>query len=194
MTKANPHEVTRLLKAWSAGEEGAVENLFPLVYGELRRVARRFLEGERQGHTLQATALVHEAYLRLVDQRQVEWQERSHFYSIAARIMRRILVDHARRHRSVKRGRDHEKVPLEEAVEVAQERPDDLVALDDALASLAEIDPDKAAVVELRFFGGLTIEATADTLGCSRSTVIRQWQIGRAWLYDALKGSAPLES
>jgi len=194
MTKANPQEVTRLLQAWSAGEEGAVEDLFPLVYGELRRVARRFLEGERPGHTLQATALVHEAYIRLVDQREVEWQERSHFYSIAARIMRRILVDHARRHKSVKRGRDYEKLPLEEAFEVAQQRPYDLVALDDALTSLAQLDAQKAAVVELRFFGGLSIDDTADALGCSRSTVIRQWQVGRAWLYDALKGSAPLDS
>lgn len=193
MRNGEPREVTRLLQAWSAGEEEALHRLFPLVYEELRRTARRFLAGERPGHTLQATALVHEAYFRLVDQRRVQWKERSHFYSIAARLMRRILVDHARAHGSVKRGREQRWLPLDEATEVAEWRPDDLVALDDALASLAHIDPQKAAIVELRFFGGLSIDETADVLGCSRPTVIRHWRVARAWLYDALKGPASLE-
>lgn len=183
-----PREVTRLLQAWGAGEEGAFERLFPLVYDELRRTARRFLAGERQGHTLQATALVHEAYFRLVAQRQVEWQERAQFYAVAARSMRRILVDHARGRASLKRG-GVPPLPLDEAHDVAERRPADLVALDDALTSLGEIDPQKAAVVELRFFGGLSNEQTADALGCSRATVIRQWRIARAWLFDVLAGS-----
>jgi RNA polymerase sigma factor (TIGR02999 family) len=182
--------VTRLLRAWGAGEEGAFERLFPLVYDELRRTARRFLAGERQGHTLQATALVHEAYFRLVAQRQGQWQERAQFYAVAARSMRRILVDHARCRASLKRG-GAPPLPLDEAGDVAERRPDDLVALDDALTSLGEIDAQKAAVVELRFFGGLSNEETAVVLGCSRATVIRQWRIARAWLYDALSASAP---
>jgi len=180
------HEVTRLLRAWSAGDPAAFEELFPLVYDELRRTARRFLAGERPGHTLQPTALVHEAYFRLVDQNRVEWQERAHFYSIAARSMRRILVDHARGRASQKRGRDHTRVPLEDAPQVAQHRPADLVALDDALFSLAEVDPEKAAIVELRFFIGLSLDETAEVLGTSRATVVRHWRIAKAWLYDAL--------
>jgi RNA polymerase sigma factor (TIGR02999 family) len=188
LAQSEPREVTRLLRAWGAGEEGALERLFPLVYDELRRTARRFLAGERIGHTLQPTALVHEAYFRLVAQRRVQWQERSQFYAIAARSMRRILVDHARSRASLKRGGQH-PLPLEEAHDVAERRPAELVALDDALTSLGEIDPQKAAIVELRFFGGLSNEETAVVLDCSRATVIRQWRIARAWLYDALGGS-----
>jgi RNA polymerase sigma-70 factor, ECF subfamily len=180
-----PREVTRLLRAWSAGEDAALERLFPLVYDELRRTARRFLAGERVGHTLQPTALVHEVYFRLVAQRRVQWQERSQFYAIAARSMRRILVDHARGRASLKRGGEH-PLPIEEAHRVAERRSDDLVALDDALTALGEIDPQKAALVELRFFGGLSNEEAAVALHCSRATVIRQWRIARAWLYHEL--------
>jgi RNA polymerase sigma factor (TIGR02999 family) len=188
---SQPREVTRLLRAWSAGDEGAFERLFPLVYDELRRTARRFLAGERQGHTLQATALVHEAYFRLVGQRRVEWQERAQFYAVAARSMRRILVDHARARAAQKRGCDLPAVPLDEAHEIAAVRPSNLVALDEALYVLAGLDPHKAAIVELRFFGGLSNEQTAVALGCSRATVIRQWRIARAWLYDALAAPPP---
>lgn len=183
------HEVTRLLRAWSDGEEGAQDELFPLVYDELRRTARRFLAGERNGHTLQATALVHEAYFRLVDQRRVEWQERSHFYAIAARSMRRILVDHARSRASQKRGRDLPHLPLADASDVGDARPDDLVALDDALTSLGSVDPQKAALVELRYFAGLSIDETADVLDISRATVVRHWRVARSWLYDAMKNT-----
>jgi RNA polymerase sigma factor (TIGR02999 family) len=186
---ASPREVTQLLRAWSAGEPGALDRLFPLVYNELRRTARRFLAAERQGHTLQATALVHETYFRLIAQRRVEWQERAQFYAVAARSMRRILVDHARARAAQKRGMDVHAVPLEEAHEVAAVRPADVIALDEALDGLAELDPQKAAIVELRFFGGLSNEQTAVALGCSRATVIRQWRIARAWLFDALGGS-----
>ena len=181
-----PREVTRLLRAWSAGEAGALDRLFPLVYEELRRTARRFLAGERCGHTLQPTALVHEAYFRLIDQRRVQWQERAQFYALAARSMRRILVDYARARASRKRGRALPHLPIEEALDVAERPAADLVALDDALISLAAIDPPKTALVELRYFGGLSIDDTAEVLGCSRATVIRQWRIARAWLFDTL--------
>lgn len=181
--------MTRLLRAWSAGEPGAFDRLFPLVYDELRRTARRFLAGERQGHSLQATALVHEAYFRLVAQRRVEWQERAQFYAVAARSMRRILVDHARARAAEKRGGPVPPLPLDAAEGVAVARPSDLVALDRALDDLAAFDPEKAALVELRFFAGLSNEQTAVALGCSRATVIRQWRIARAWLFDALAES-----
>lgn len=187
--EGEPREVTRLLRAWSAGEPGAFDRLFPLVYDELRRTARRFLAGERQGHTLQATALVHEAYFRLVAQRRVEWQERAQFYAVAARSMRRILVDHARARAAEKRGGDAPPLPLDAAEGVAAVRPADLVALDGALDGLAAFDPEKAAIVELRYFAGLSNEQTAVAMGCSRATVIRHWRIARAWLYDALAGS-----
>lgn len=186
MANREPQEVTRLLRAWSAGEEGALDRLFPMVYDELRRTARRFLAGERRGHTLQPTALVHEAYFRLVDQRRVEWQERAQFYALAARSMRRILVDHARGRASQKRGRDLPHLSLDEAPDPTVHRPSDLVALDDALTALAAVDRRKAAIVELRYFGGLSIDETAGAVGCSRATVIREWRIARAWLFDAL--------
>lgn len=184
-----PHEVTRLLRAWSAGEEGAERRLFPLVYDELRRTARRFLAGERRGHTLQATDLVHETYFRLVDQCGVEWRERAHFYAIAARSMRRILVDHARQRAAQKRGGEQPHLRLDDASDLGHQRPDDLAALDDALTSLAEVDPYKASLVELRFFVGLSIDETAEILDCSRATVIRHWRVARSWLYDSLKGA-----
>jgi RNA polymerase sigma factor (TIGR02999 family) len=186
-TKREPREVTRLLQAWGAGEDGALDDLYGVVYDELRRMARRLLAGERAGHTLQPTALVHELYFRLVDQRAVPWQERAQFFSIAAKSMRRILVDHARGRRSQKRGGERFHLPLEEARHVASpQAPLDLVRLDDALTALAEFDPLKAAIVELRFFGGLSLEETAEVLEVSRPTVVRHWGIARSWLYGEM--------
>jgi RNA polymerase sigma factor (TIGR02999 family) len=181
-------EVTRWLRAWEEGERGAEERLLSLIYDELRRMADRYLRHERSGHTLEPTALVHEAYLRLVDQDDLRWQSRSHFFGIAARTMRRILVEHARRRRSAKRGGGRPPVPLEKVGDLAAERPADLVAIDEALRGLAEVDATKASLVELRFFGGLSIEETAQVLGCSRTTVIRGWRVAKAWLYHELLG------
>ncbi len=157
----------------------------PLVYDELRRMAARYLHGERQGHSLATTDLVHEAYLRLVDQRTVDWRERGHFFAIAARTMRRVLLDHARRHLAAKRD-GGQKLPLISSLDLVIDKPPELVALDEALNDLAELDPDKAKLVELRFFGGLTIEETAAALGSSTATVTRQWRTARAWLYHQL--------
>lgn len=183
MSSSHQGEVTRLLEAWSEGDEQAGEVLLPLVYGELRKIAGGYLSIERQDHTLQPTALVHEAYLRLVGQQHVHWQNRSHFYAIASKMIRRILVDHARRHHSVKRGGGLEKVPLSDVSDLALERPDLLLALDGALDHLKTVDPLKATIVEYRFFGGLTGRETAALVGCSRATVKRHWQLARAWLY-----------
>jgi RNA polymerase sigma factor (TIGR02999 family) len=183
-------EVTALLRAWRAGDRSAEDSLLPLVYGELRRRAVHCLARERPGHTLQPTALVHEAYLRLVDQEQAAWQDRAHFFAIAARLMRQILVDHARRRASAKRGRGREPVPLELAGDLAaEEAAADLVALDDALTALAEFDPEGARLIELRFFGGLSLVETAEALGVSRPTVVRRWRAVRAWLYGELTGA-----
>jgi RNA polymerase sigma-70 factor (ECF subfamily) len=181
------HEVTALLMDWSAGDESAYDKLVPLVYDELHRLAHRHMNRERKGHTLQTTALVDEAYLRLVDQR-VPWQNRSHFFAIAARLMRRILVDHARSHAYAKRGGGAEHVSLDDALEMSEERAAELVALDEALDALARLDPRKARVVELRFFGGLEIEETARVLNVSPNTVKRDWRTARAWLYKAVTG------
>ncbi|MEM7357047.1 MAG: ECF-type sigma factor, partial [Acidobacteriota bacterium] len=153
----------------------AAETLIPLVYAELRKIASGYLAIERRDHTLQPTALVNEAYLRLIDQRRARWQNRSHFFAIAAQLIRRILVDHARRHRARKRGGDQEKIPLTEIGDLAIERPNELLALDTALDELKTVDPMKAAIVEYRFFGGLTGQETADVIGCSRATVKRKW-------------------
>jgi len=179
---ANP---TTLLLAWGRGDETALDQLIPLVHDELRRLARRHMAGERAGHTLQATALVNEAYLRLIEVNQVRWQNRAHFFAVSAQVMRRILVDHARR-RNVKRGRGLRRVSLEEATMIGGERPTDLAALDDALSLLAERDPRKAQVVELRFFGGLSVEESAEVLGVSPVTVMRDWRTAKAWLYREL--------
>ena len=176
-----PSEVTQLLIDWSGGDKAAFEKLVPLVHAELRRVARRYMVGERAGHTLQATALVNEAYLRLVDQNRIRWQNRAHFFAISAQMMRRILVDHARKRRFAKRGgKDAIKVSLTEAGELTAERAADVTALDDALNLLAELDHQQSQVVELRFFGGLTNEETAEVLGVSHAMVKREWEIGRA--------------
>ena len=182
MTPA-PRDVTQWLIDWRNGKQEALAQMMPLVYNELRRLAQRYLQRERPDHTLQATALVHEAYLRLVDQRQAQWQNRAHFFGLAAQMMRRILVDHARHHHAAKRGGAEPKLSLDEAVWVSAEHATDLTALDDALTRLAVLDPQQSRLVELRFFGGLTIDETAEVLGVSPATVKREWRLARAWLY-----------
>jgi RNA polymerase sigma factor (TIGR02999 family) len=183
------HDVTRLLVNWSNGDRQALEALLPLVYDELRLLAGRYLRRERVGHTLQSTALVHEAYLRLIDQRNVQWQNRAHFFAVAAQMIRRILVDHARKTQSEKRGGQAPRLSLDEAMAVAQDRDVDLVALDDALNGLAEIDEQQARIVELRFFGGLSIEETAEVLKISPATVKRDWVMAKSWLYREMTGN-----
>jgi RNA polymerase sigma factor (TIGR02999 family) len=179
-------EVTQLLKDWGDGDKAALDKLMPLVYEELRRLAHQYMSRERTGHTLQTSALVNEAYFRLIDQKDVRWQNRAHFFGIAAQLMRRILVDHARSRASAKRGGVAPRVPLDEALIVSEERAADVVALDDALNSLAEIDPRKSQIVELRFFGGLSIEETAEVLKVSPGTVMRDWTLAKAWLRRAI--------
>ena len=181
-------EVTRLLVNWSNGDEKALDELTPLVYGELRRLAQRFLRRERPDHTLQSTALVHEAFLRLIDQRSVHWQNRAHFYGVAAQLIRRILVDYARARRTEKRGADVIKLSLDEALGVSDKRDLDLVALDDALDNLARLDAQQSRIVELRFFTGLSIEETAEVIGVSPATVKREWVTAKALLYRELSG------
>jgi RNA polymerase sigma factor (TIGR02999 family) len=161
--------------------------MMPLIYDELRRQAQRYLQRERPDHTLQATALVHEAYLRLVDQKKVQWQNRAHFFGVAAQVMRRLLVDHARQQHAAKRGGVVPKLALDEALQVADARAADVVALDEALTALAALDPQHSRLVELRFFGGLTIEETAEVLGVSPATVKRDWSMAKAWLYRELR-------
>ncbi len=184
-----PHELTQLLVAWSDGDKAALDKLTPLVYEELRRLAHQYMSQERPGHTLQTSALVNEAYLRLIDQKDVHWQNRAHFFGIAAQMMRRILVDHARQRRYAKRGGDARRVSLDEAMIVSNERAADVVALDDALKSLAEIDPRKSQIVELRFFGGLSIEETAEVLKVSPGTIMREWTLAKAWLRREMTGN-----
>jgi len=179
-------DITALLGAWSRGNRSALNQLLPLVYAELRRIAGRQLRSERANHTLQPTALVHEVYLRLVDQRQVDWQNRAHFFGVAAQVMRRILVDHARRHSASKRGDGVRCVSLDEAKEVAASSEIPILALDHALARLEEVDSDLAKIVELRAFGGLTIEEAAHVLNVSPSTSKRDWRTAKAWLKRAL--------
>jgi len=181
-----PQEITQLLVAWGDGDRAALDQLTPLVYEELRRLAHQYMSQERPGHTLQTSALVNEAYLRLIDQKDVHWQNRAHFFGIAAQMMRRILVDHARQRRYAKRGGAARQVPLDEAMIVSEERAADVVALDQALNSLAEIDPRKSQIVELRFFGGLSIEETAEVLKVSPGTVMREWTLAKAWLKRAV--------
>jgi RNA polymerase sigma factor (TIGR02999 family) len=181
--------VTILLQQWSRGNEGAIEQLFPLVYDELRKLAGGYLRRERSDHTLQSTALVHEAFLRMVDQQAVEWQSRAHFFGIAARIIRQILVDHARARRAQKRGGDALTLPLDEALAMPERKNVDLVALDDALTALARLDERQAKVVELRFFAGLSIEETAEALRTSAATVKRDWVVAKAWLLRELDRS-----
>lgn len=180
-------EITQLLREWSAGKAEALENLLPLVYAELHRQAAGFLRKEKQGHTLQTTALIHEAYIRLIDRRDVTWQSRTHFFAVAAQAMRRILVDYARAKHRDKRGGDNTKLSLEEATLVAaKDEGVDLVALDEALTRLAQRDKQQARVVELRYFSGLSLEETAEALHVSRATVARDWEAARAWLHREL--------
>jgi len=180
------HEVTSLLKAWGAGDELALEKLMPLVYQQLHQIAQRYMGKERSGHTLQATALVNEAYLRLVDCGKVNWQDRAHFFAISANLMRRILIDFARSRGYLKRGGDVLHVSLEEAPSASNEADVNLVALDDALSALAAVDERKSKVVELRFFGGLSVEETAEVLHISSDTVIRDWRLAKLWLLHEL--------
>jgi RNA polymerase sigma-70 factor (ECF subfamily) len=176
------HEVTQLLVDWGKGDHNALDKLIPLVYDELRRMAHRYMARENPDHTLQTTALVHDAYLRLVDQKSTNWQNRAQFFGIAAQLMRRILVDHARSHAYAKRGGGTIEVPLNEAAVLSPQRAKDVLALDEALNQLATIDPRKCQIVELRYFGGFTVEETAALLEVSGVTVMRDWSLAKAWL------------
>src|SRR6202050_2130443 len=180
-------EVSTLLRAWSGGDQSALDRLTPIVYDGLRRLARRYMRRERPGHSLQTTALVNEAYMRLVDYERMQWQDRAHFFAVSAQLMRRILVEHARRH-NLKRGGGLQHVSLDEAAVVSGERPADLVALDDAMNALARLDTRKAQVVEMRFFGGLSVEETAEVLKVSSVTVKRDWSTAKLWLYREMAG------
>ncbi len=185
----SPHEITQLLAEWSNGNQTALDKLYPLVYDELHRMARRYMNRERKGHTLQTTALINEAYVRLVDQKHVHWENRAHFFAISAQIMRRILIDHARLHAYAKRGGGAQKVSLDETALIADERASDLLLLDEALNRLADMDPRRSQVVELRYFGGLNNDEIAGVLKISENTVTRDWNMARAWLYQELSGS-----
>ncbi|MGE5198968.1 MAG: sigma-70 family RNA polymerase sigma factor [Rhodospirillaceae bacterium] len=182
--------VTELLVAWSGGDTSALEHLVPLVHAELRRLARRQMRRERAGHTLQTTALVNEAYLRLVDLSRIRWQDRTHFFAMSARLMRRILVDHARSRRYLKRGGNAPRVTFDEGLAVSAEPAADLVALDDALQAMARVDARKSQVVELRYFGGLSVEETAEALHVSPETVMRDWRLAKAWLLREITARA----
>lgn len=184
------HEITELLAEWSDGNQSALDELYPLVYDELHRLARRYMSRERKGHTLQTTALINEAYVRLVDQKNVHWANRSHFFAISAQIMRRILIDHARRHAFAKRGGGAQQVSLDEAVAVTSGIGSEMLRLDEALKTLAEMDPRRSQVVELRYFGGLNNEEIAGVLHISENTVTRDWNMARAWLHQQLSESA----
>lgn len=186
------HEITQLLAEWREGNQEALDELYPLVYDELHRLARRYMSRERKGHTLQTTALINEAYVRLVDQRSVQWANRSHFFAISAQIMRRILIDHARRHAYAKRGGGARQVSLDETATVVDNDLSEFLRLDEALKSLAELDPRRSQVVELKYFGGLNNDEIAGVLKISKNTVIRDWNMARAWLYGQLTGSAPI--
>ena len=190
MSETPAGDATELLLEWSNGDEQARDRLLALVYDELRRLAGRFLRHERADHTLQATALVHEAYLRLVDQQRVQWRNSVHFTALAAQMMRRILIDHARSHRYAKRGGGARKVPLEDAPQGALQAPPDVLEVDEALTELARMEPELARIVEMRFFGGLKNDEVAEVLGVSVPTVVRRWRLARAWLYRYLKGPA----
>jgi RNA polymerase sigma factor (TIGR02999 family) len=180
-------EVSGLLQAWGDGDRAALDRLTPIVYDELHRLAGRYMKGERPGNSLQTTALVNEAYMRLVDYKGMRWQNRAHFFAVSAQLMRRILVDHARR-RNLKRGGGVQHVSLEQTAIMGPDRAADLVALDDALDTLARLDPRKVQVVEMRFFGGLSVEETAEVLKVSPVTVMRDWSTAKAWLYRELTG------
>ena len=189
LTSAPSVEITRLLRAWSGGDQAAFERLTPVVYDELRRIARGYMRHERPDHTLQATALVHEAYLHLIDVQNVGWQDRAHFFAVSAQMMRRILVDRARARVTGKRGGAAAHVQLDEIPEVGSWRAIELMALDDALTAMAKMDPRKAKVIEFRFFAGLSVEETAEVLKISPQSVMRDWKLARAWLERELANS-----
>ena len=190
LSPSKPHEITELLEQWSGGNQAALDQLYPLVYEELRRLARSYMRREPKGHTLQTTALINEAYVRLVDQHSVRWQNRSHFFAISAQIMRRILVDHARKHLQAKRGGGAKRISLDEGMIVAKERSEEVLMLDEALANLARLDPRRSQVVELRYFAGLNNSEIASVLQISENTVMRDWNLARAWLYQQLSETA----
>ncbi len=187
MNELGQDSVTQLLIQLTGGDRAVLEELLPVVYDELRRLAASYLRRERPGHTLQPTALVHEAYMRLVDQTQVNWQNRAQFFGVAAQMMRRILVDHARQHNAEKRGHDFQKLSLDENIDKAVERSAELLMLDDALQELAAVDGQKSRIVELRYFGGLTVEETAEVLGVTPITIKRHWRMAKAWLYGQMR-------
>lgn len=189
----DPENITDLLVSYGRGDKESLDKLMPVVYDELRRQAARYLRREQVGHTLQTTALIHEAYVRLVDQRNVQWQNRAHFFGIAAQMMRRILVDHARTKKRAKRGGSNIKVSLADATVAAKGQDLDVVALDEALNRLAKIDEQQSRVVELRFFSGLTVEETAEVMGISPATVKRDWSMAKAWLHRELSGDVGKE-
>lgn len=187
MTPLATHSnLTNLLDDWKQGDRTALEKLTPLIYDELRRIAHRYARRERNGHTLQTTALINEAYVRLAGNEPADWQNREHFFAVTAQVMRHVLIDHARRRRSLKHGGEFQQVSLGEAALMAEERAAELIALNDALEELAAFDPRKSNVVELRYFGGLSLEETADALGISLMTVRRDWRAAKAWLYNAV--------
>jgi RNA polymerase sigma factor (TIGR02999 family) len=188
MELSNSREITRLLQAWSQGDQSALDKLTPYVYKELHRVARRYMSREPRGHTLQTAALINETYVRLIESGDVNWQNRAHFFGVCAHLMRQILTDFARSRLSKKRGRDVQRISLDESLEVSLEPRADLVALNDALNRLAAIDPRKSQVVELRFFGGLTAEEAAEVLKVSPHTVLRDWKLAKVWLHRELTG------
>lgn len=187
MSQHQPQEITRILKAWSSGRPEAVDDLMPLVYEALRKVAAQYLRRQRPDHTLQPTALVNEAYLKLIDISEVDWNDRAHFFAVASQTMRHILVDHARSQARKKRGGSLQKLSLDEAISFSKEREVDLLSLDEALQELAKLDEQQAKIIELRFFGGLTIDETAHVVGISPATVKREWVMAKSWLFRKLK-------
>lgn len=193
MSAPESHDVTQLLLAWGDGDKAALDRLMPLVYGEMRRLARTHMRRERAGHTLQTTALIHEVYLRMFDAKQVRLENRKHFFAASARLMRQVLVDIARDHGSRRREGPPQQVSLDQAMIVSEQRGESLLALDEALKALAEFDPRKSQVVELRFFGGLSVEETAEALNVSVETVHRDWRLAKSWLLRRLRGEKPNE-
>jgi len=187
MKSTSIKEVTQMLRAWMRGEEGAKEELYQMVYDELRRLAHRYMSRENSGHTLQTTALVNEAYLKLADAKQLNWQDRAHFFAVSANVMRHILVDHARANRAERRGGEAQRVELDGIVEIPQTPNKDILALNDALDKLAKVDDRKSKVIELRYFGGLSVEETAEVLKVSADTVMRDWRLAKAWLLRELQ-------
>jgi RNA polymerase sigma-70 factor (ECF subfamily) len=187
LTRLTGDNLTGLLLEWREGDKAALDQLTPLVYDELRRIAHRYVQRERDGHTLQTTALVNEAYLRLAGQQKVDWQNRAHFFAVTAQVMRHILIDHARRRRYTKHGGEVQQIPIEEAAVMSMQRAGELIALEEALDELAKLDQRKSRVVELRYFGGLSLEETAEVLEISLMTVRRDWRAAKAWLYRSIK-------